>query len=131
LQRTLNNHVDAINDLAVQDSSAAASAKGDSVPLLASTADDRTVRLWQPRNGRLLRFRKLPSIARTIVFSPDGTKLVLGCDDGQIRILDVMGLQILGEKRADCGRIFVIVRSSNPDEIFVGGSLGASRIGLK
>ena len=66
-----------------------------------------------------------------MVFSPEGTKLVLGCDDGQIRILDVMGLQILGEKRSDCGRIFVIVRSSNPDEIFVGGSLGASRISLK
>ncbi len=131
LQRTLNNHVDAINDLAVQDSSAEASENGNTLPLLASTADDRTVRLWQPRNGRLLRFRKLPSIARTMVFSPEGTKLVLGCDDGQIRILDVMGLQILGEKRSDCGRIFVIVRSSNPDEIFVGGSLGASRISLK
>lgn len=131
LQRTLNNHVDAINDLAVQGSSAEASESGNRVPLLASTADDRTVRLWQPRNGRLLRFRKLPSIARTVVFSPDGTKLVLGCDDGKIRILDVMGLQVLQEKMTECGRVFVIVRSSDPDEIFVGGSLGASRVSLK
>jgi WD40 repeat protein len=131
LQRTLNNHVATINDLAVQDSSAEVSETGNLVPLLASTADDRTVRLWQPRNGRLLRFRKLPSIARSIVFSPDGTQLVLGCDDGQIRILDVMGLQVLREKITESGRIFVIVRSSDPDEFFVGGSLGASRISLK
>lgn len=131
LQRTLNNHVDAVNDLAVSERSAGASETGTPITLLASTGDDRTVRLWQPSNGRLLRFRKLPSIARTLVFSGDGTQLILGCDDGQIRILDGTSLECLQEKTTKSGRVFVILRSSAPDEIFVGGSSGVSRVSLR
>ncbi len=54
--RTLDNHTAAVHDLAVRPGEAK-----EAPPLLASASDDRTVRLWQPTIGRMVRFARLPS----------------------------------------------------------------------
>lgn len=83
LLRSMDNHVAAVNDLAVHPLSATMPN-----PIVASASSDRTVRLWQPTIGRLVRFARLPVAARTVAWTSDGTHLIAGCDDGVLRIID-------------------------------------------
>lgn len=83
--RTLDNHLAAINDLAVRPVSGPPLA---SPPALASVSDDYTVRLWQPMIGRLVRFARLPSIAQAVAWTPAGDAILVGCRDGRVRVID-------------------------------------------
>jgi hypothetical protein len=96
--------------------------------LLASTGDDRTVRLWYPETGRMLRFVKLPHVARSLAFSVDGTRIYAGCDDGTVRILDVASLRLLADTPTPCDRIFVLVRHPGSDDLLVAGQSGLTRL---
>jgi WD40 repeat protein len=58
--------------------------------LLASAADDRTVRLWNVQTGseiRVLRGHRLP--VNLVSFSPDGQRLASASNDGTVRIWEV------------------------------------------
>lgn len=130
-QRTMNNHVAAVNDLVMRMTSGGAAGTSDGTPsplLLASTGDDRTVRLWYPETGRMLRFVKLPHIARSLAFSVDGTRISAGGDDGTVRSLDVASLRLLGESATPCGRIFDLARHPGSEELLVAGQKGLTRL---
>ncbi|MBF0322007.1 MAG: pentapeptide repeat-containing protein [Magnetococcales bacterium] len=57
--------------------------------LLASTGDDRTIRLWDVHRGVLLRTLMAHNDGVwSVVFSPDGTRLASGSEDHTIRLWD-------------------------------------------
>ena len=85
--RVLRQHTGSVHALALQP----ASERGLEC-LLASVSEDRTIRFWQPNIGRMVRFHRLISIPRSIVWTQDGRRLIAGCDDGTIVQLDPVTL---------------------------------------
>ena len=54
-----------------------------------SASDDRTLKIWQLDTGECLKVLKGHSDrVRSVVFTPDGSKLISGSSDGTIRIWD-------------------------------------------
>ena len=81
LVRTLNNHARAIHGSRTRPVRSA-------LPLVATVSDDRTVRLWQPTIGRMVRFCRLDVIPLAVAWHSDGTKIVVACSDGSVRVID-------------------------------------------
>jgi len=79
--RSLTNHTQSITCLAVQPKA------GNLTPMVATGSEDRTVRLWQPIIGRLVRFQRLSSPVTALAWTPDGKALVAGCQDGTLRVV--------------------------------------------
>ena len=81
LVRTLNNHTREIHQLAVRP-------VVTGLPMVASVSDDRTVRLWQPTIGRMVRFAKLSSTPLAVAWLPDGSEVAVATTDGHVRLID-------------------------------------------
>jgi WD40 repeat protein len=56
--------------------------------LLASGADDKTIRLWDPATRRQIGLLTTGAEVRKVVFSPDGRFLASGGSDGTVRLWD-------------------------------------------
>lgn len=108
LLRTLDNHLAAVNDLAVRPGS-----KPDQPPVVVSVSDDRTVRLWQPTIGRLMRFARLESPPRCVVWSTDGQEIVVGCNDGSLVKIDLDSVAATKLATSLPGRIQVLLSAPN------------------
>ncbi len=111
--RTLNNHLAAVNDLAVQPGTKM------EVPVVVTVSDDRTVRLWQPTIGRLMRFARLESPARCVAWSADGQQILVGCNDGTLQSIDAATV-VTTQKDKFAGRIHALV-ARDQDQWLVGG----------
>lgn len=98
--RSFDNHLAAINDLAVRPTTNRAAP-----PVIASVSDDRTVRLWQPTIGRMLRFARLPSSVRCLAWSTDGMQIVVGCNDGTMSRINPETAAASSLEQALTGRI--------------------------
>ncbi len=114
--RTLDNHIGTVNEVAVRPQSPAGAA-----PTVASISEDRTVRLWQPSIGRLLRFARLKSPPRTLVWSPDGDRLVIGCNDGHVCIVNASTAEIISDVPALSGRIHALLIDPRQSRILYAG----------
>jgi WD40 repeat protein len=77
--RTLDGHEDWIGGIAF-------SPEGS---VLASASWDKTVRLWQVEDGTILRVIEEPSRATKVSFSPNGSVLAWGREDGMLLLLDL------------------------------------------
>lgn len=120
--RTLDNHVSAVNDVALRPTPMTDSA---SVPVVASASDDRTVRLWQPTLGRLMRFKRLVAAPRALAWSADGRRLLVGCQDGRLRVLDPDDLGVTFERAIFTGWIHALATMGREDQAVAGGEGGA------
>ncbi len=121
--RPLDNHTAAVHALAVRPGDA-----GDAPPLVASVSDDRSVRLWQPTIGRMVRFARLTSAPLAATWSSDGRQLVVGCADGHVRAIDPETLEVLADAKAVDGRVLSVALPRDGGKagarILVGGSEG-------
>lgn len=122
--RSLENHTAAVNDLAARPVRADEAVRPTSPPLLASVSDDRTVRLWQPTIGRLVRFARLTSQPVAAAWSPDGGRLAVVCRDGRVRVLDPDTLQVLRDLRAVDGRAYSLAFHPTGTAVAVGATAG-------
>jgi WD40 repeat protein len=111
-----DNHLAAINDLVLRPTTDAGSA-----PIVATAGEDRTVRFWQPVVGRMMRFAKLPSPPRVIAWTADGSRLLCGCTDGGLRIVDPDTAEIVSEEPLLKGRIQAIALSPDGSSGVVAG----------
>jgi WD40 repeat protein len=114
--RVLDNHTGIVRDLTVR--------PGDHpVPYVASASADKTVRIWQPTIGRLVRFSRLPVEPLSLAWTLDGSCLAVGCTDGKLRIVSATTVQILQQFDAIDGWAYEVIAA--PDgTIVVGGSGG-------
>ena len=86
LELSAQNHTRPVHDLALRPIPARAP-RG--LPMVCTTSDDRTIRIWQPTIGRMVRFVRLKStVALALKWTPDGRWIVASCQDGHLRVVD-------------------------------------------
>ena len=120
LQRTLNNHTRAVNDLAIR--------PGDASRLtIASAGTDRTVRIWWPVVGRLVRFAKLPSEPLDIDWTPNGSHILAACRDGHLRVIDPETVEIVIDTGVLDGWAYTVAAAPDGNRALVAGSSGQVR----
>ena len=124
-QRTLDNHVGTVNDIAVRPTQT-----NQAVDVIATISEDRTVRVWQPRIGRLMRFARLESVPRSLAWSSDGTTMYVGCNDGRVRIIDAESMEIEAEVDGLVGRIHELAVDSAGGYIVTAGETGCRVVSL-
>ncbi|MFO0914740.1 MAG: hypothetical protein U0795_17410 [Pirellulales bacterium] len=124
--RTLNNHLNTVNGLAVSPLS-----PETEKCTLASISEDRTVRLWLPRIGRLLRFARVPSAPRCVAWSPDARELYVGCSDGFVRVFAADAMRMNNELDGRVGRIHELVVAPDNKTVIVGGELGIQKLDVE
>jgi WD40 repeat protein len=126
LLRTLNNHTQAVNGLKMQPG-----ITGTSTDLLASISEDRTVRIWQPRIGRLVKFARLPSQPRSIVWSADVRSLHVSTNDGVIHRIEVTTMKSTAQKMTTVGRIHELLLDSERQILLAAGQNGLQSIDVE
>lgn len=115
---SLNNHKNAIHQIASRPNS-------DGPSMVASVSDDRTVRLWQPALGRMVRFVELSSAPLAVSWLRDGSRIVLVCADGQVRLIDPDNAEISQELPGINGWAYSLAVHPGGDGLLVGGSGGS------
>lgn len=125
--RTLNNHVDIVNGLALRPTVA----EGDSskLAMVVTVSDDSTVRFWQPTIGRMVRFVRLESIPTCVLWNPAGTKAIVGTRSGQVHFIDPTTAKVT-RTLAGTGWIHCLAISISQKSILVGGADALNRIAL-
>jgi WD40 repeat protein len=119
--RSLDNHTQGITDLAVRPGEHAGP------PLVATAGLDKTVRLWQPTIGRMVRFRRGTTAAVALAWSHEGRYLVAATTDGQVQVLEPDALEVQHQQQALQGRAHCLRTLPARYEAAVGGENGQIR----
>jgi WD40 repeat protein len=123
LIRSFNHHTEAVHTLAVRPRS------GGSPLECASGSDDRTVRIWQPAIGRMVRIiRGHDGPIFATGYAPDGSALYSAGKEGVLRKLDVDSDEILAEKRVSTDVIYSLAIAPCGQRIAIGDWSGRVKI---
>ncbi len=119
LIRSLSQHTGAVHALALR-------ASTEGLPMVASSATDRTIRFWQPTIGRMVRYVRLPSEALSIAWVDQET-IIASCRDGKIRVINTFNLQIERELPAVTKLGYSLALHPTDGSVAVGGVNGEIR----
>ena len=95
--------------------------------MVASVSDDRTVRLWQPTIGRMVRFARLNSRPLDVGWLPVGSRIVVTCSDGHLRLVDPVEVKVTKDLPAVEGWAYSLAVHPSDGSVVVGGSAGRLR----
>lgn len=115
--RTLNNHTNAVHALALRPAATG-------LPMIASISDDRTVRLWQPTIGRMVRFAQLDATPLAVGWLQDGSRIVVSASDGHVRLIDPDTVAITHNLPAVEGWAYTVDVHPTDGSLLVGGRNG-------
>ncbi len=125
LVRSMSIHTMRVHDVAVRPGNAG-------LPMVASASDDRTVRLWQPTIGRMVRFVNLTSKPLDVEWLMDGSMIVVACADGHVRLIDPEKVEVTQDIPALDGWAYSIAVHPTDGRIVVGGvAAGLRRIRIQ
>ena len=114
LARSMSIHTMRVHDVAVRQGATG-------LPMVASASEDRTVRLWQPTIGRMVRFVKLTSKPLDVEWPKDGSMIVVACADGHVRLIDPDKVEVTQDIPALDGWAYSIAVHPTDGRIVVGG----------
>ena len=117
LIRSMNNHTHTVHNLALRPNAT-------SLPMIASVSDDRTIRLWQPTIGRMVKFARLNVVPLNVVWLNDGSKVVASCIDGSVRMIDPDSVEITDEFVGIDGWGYSLNIHPTDSSIVIGGENG-------
>jgi len=120
LIHSLDHHTLPVHDIALRPAA-------PGLPMLASVSDDRTVRLWQPTIGRMVRFVRLSSRPLDVDWLPDGSTVVVACADGRVRRIDPAEAKVTEDIPAVDGWAYSLAVHPADGSIVVGGRDGQIR----
>jgi WD40 repeat protein len=117
LAHSLSIHTGSIHDLALR--------PGDhTLAMVASASQDKSIRLWQPKIGRMVRFARLDSVPLAIEWFHDGSRIVASCDDGHIRVIDPETVEVVDDIAVMDGWAYAIAVHPTDQSVVVAGSRG-------
>lgn len=118
--RTLVNHTRPVHDIEVRPGM-----EEGTLPMVVSVSDDRTIRLWQPTIGRMVRFVRLEkAVPLAVGWTPDGSLIVTACNDGHVRVIDPDSVEVLHDIPALKGWAYSLAVHPTKRELVVGGQFG-------
>lgn len=117
LLRSLNNHTRPIHRIAQRPQT-------DGLPMVASVSGDRTMRLWQPTIGRMVRFAQLDSVVLDVTWLPDGSRIAVATADGHVLVVDPDSVEVVEDHAAVDGWAYVIAAHPENGDLLVGGRSG-------
>jgi len=120
LIHSLNIHTRRVHNLALRPG-------GEGLPMVASVSDDRSVRLWQPTIGRMVRFARLKSRPLDADWLPDGSRVVVSCSDGHVRVVNPLTVKVTHDIAALEGWAYSLAVHPTDGSILVGGQDGQLR----
>ncbi len=120
LVHSLDNHTLPVHGIALRPGSGG-------LPMVASVSDDRTVRLWQPTIGRMVRFARLDTKPLDVGWLPDGSRMVAACTDGSLRLVDPLEVKVTRTLPAGPGWTYSLAVHPLDGSIAAGSSDGRIR----
>ena len=124
LLRSLGHHTEAVHTVVFRPKTAASAAAQ-----CATGSDDQTVRIWQPKIGRMVRIIRGhggPTFA--LAYSPDGAFLFSAGKEGIIRQLDPDSDRILGEWKGHDDAIYSLAFDSTGNLLASGDWSGTIKL---
>lgn len=112
--RNLTQHTKSVTDLAVLQG------QDQQSPVIVSASEDRTVRFWQAKTGRMVRFAKIESPPLAVCWTADGKYVVAACKDGVVRLIDPIRVEVIDEEKVMNGPAYCIA-CSKQGHVVVGG----------
>jgi len=120
--RNLDNHTQPVYDLVLRPGQ-----PEGTLPMVVSVSEDRTMRLWQPTIGRLVRFLRLDSAPLAVTWTPDGLWIVAVAKDGHVYRVDPDTVEVLERIPAVDGWAYSLAMHPTGREVAVGGEHGELR----
>lgn len=119
--RTFSQHTETPNAVAFQ--------PGAPVPTCATGGDDRTVRVWQPGLGRMVRIvRDHDAAILALAYAPDGRQIYTAGAAGRVRRIDAGSDQVLGSWSASEDWIHALAVDPGNEWIATGDAAGKLRL---
>lgn len=119
--RTFSQHTETPNAVAFQ--------PGAPVPTCATGGDDRTMRVWQPGLGRMVRIvRDHDAAILALAYAPDGRQIYTADAAGRVRRIDAGSDQVLGSWRASEDWIHALAVHPGNEWIATGDAAGKLRL---
>ncbi|MGY8771217.1 MAG: WD40 repeat domain-containing protein [Pirellulales bacterium] len=113
-------HTQPVHDLATRPVS-------EGLSMVASASADRTVRLWQPTIGRMVRFAKLKSIPLNVAWLANGSKVAACCTNGHVYVIDPDTVEVTHDIPVVDGWAYSMGVHPTDGTLAVGGSDGQLR----
>jgi len=67
-----------------------------------------------------MRFVRLPSVPLCLAWTSDGSRLFVGCADGQLRVVDPQTAVVLSEQPASSAQLLSLVAHPDQESVLVG-----------